>query len=277
MRRSYLLVAKAAFLLTLFIFNNVQAELVMSAPPRESLKAGNKLYTPLAKHLSQLLGEKVTYQHPDNWLHYQRELRNDVYDIVFDGPHFISWRIKHLQHQVLVKLPGTLEFFIVTKKGDERITDMIDLIGKKICAISPPNLATMTVIDQFQNPVRQPDIYPVRGGYKGVAKQFSAGKCDAAVFRDTFYKKKLSKETRENMTKLFASTPLPNQAISVSRRVNKKNKLKIIKSLTSGKGVQYANDIVKRFGGKKTKSFIVARQKDYLTQVNLLEGIVFGW
>ncbi len=277
MCRSYLYISKFALLLSLLIFSRAQAELILSAPPRESQKAGDKLYGPLAKHLTQLLGEKVIYQHPDNWLHYQRELRNDVYDVVFDGPHFVSWRIKHLKHSVLVKLPGTLKFFIVTNKTAGKINTLKDLIGKKICAISPPNLGTMTVIDQFKNPVRQPDIYPVRGGFGAVAKEFSAGACDAAVFRNAFYNKKLSEDARTTTKKLFASTPLPNQAISVSSRVNNKNKAKIIESLTSGEGLKSANSIVKRFGGKKAKSFIVAQQNEYLTQVDLLEGVVFGW
>ncbi|NOX44063.1 MAG: phosphate/phosphite/phosphonate ABC transporter substrate-binding protein [Gammaproteobacteria bacterium] len=277
MCRSYLYCCNALFLLALLFFSNAQADLVLSAPPRESLEAGNALYGPLAKHLTELLGEKVTYQHPDNWLHYQRELRNDVYDVVFDGPHFVSWRIKHLRHSVLVKLPGTLEFFIITKKSDERINKLTDLIGKKICGISPPNLGTMTVIDQFKNPVRQPDIFPVNGGFGQVAKKFSSGACDAAVLRSNFYNKKLTENARAVTKKLFASTPLPNQAISVSSRVNNKNKIKIVQSLTRGEGLEISRGIVKRFGGKQAKSFIVANQQDYMQQVDLLEGVVFGW
>ncbi|KPJ93231.1 MAG: hypothetical protein AMJ53_07800, partial [Gammaproteobacteria bacterium SG8_11] len=69
----------------------VKADLILSAPPRELPEAGLKLYGPLASHLSELLGEKVIYQHPNNWLEYQRDLRRGVYDIVFDGPHFVSW------------------------------------------------------------------------------------------------------------------------------------------------------------------------------------------
>jgi ABC-type phosphate/phosphonate transport system substrate-binding protein len=270
-------VFKIVFLVFILSISNAQAELILSAPPRESLKAGNELYGPLAEHLTQLLGERVVYKHPDNWLHYQRELRNDVYDVVFDGPHFVSWRIKHLKHSVLVKLPGTLEFFIVTKKSDDKITELKDLIGKKICGISPPNLATMTVIDQFKNPVRQPDILPVRGGFKQVYKEFSSGSCDAAVFRNNYYYKKLSKDNRAMTRTLYESTPLPNQAISVSTRINAKNQDKIVQSLTHGEGQNIARTIVKRFGGKKVKSFVPASQNEYLQQAELLEGVVFGW
>jgi hypothetical protein len=56
----------------------------------------------------------VRYEHPGNWLHYQRNLRNDMYDIVFDGPHFASWRMEHLEHDMLVKLPGNLQFYLLT-------------------------------------------------------------------------------------------------------------------------------------------------------------------
>ena len=70
--------------------------LILSAPPRETAEAGMKIYGPIAQHLSKLLGVIVTYKHPGNWMTYQHEMRDDKYDIIFDGPHFISWREKHL-------------------------------------------------------------------------------------------------------------------------------------------------------------------------------------
>ncbi len=254
------------------------AELVMTAPPRENPEAGEALYAPLAEHLTKILGEKVTYKHPKNWLQYQRDLRHDVYDIVFDGPHFVSWRVAHLNHDVLVKLPGTLEFVIVVNKDDKEIKAMKDLIGKKICGIPPPNLATLTVIEQFQNPVRQPIIWGVKGGFKSVHDSFTKGECRAAVFRTTFFAKKLSAVDRSNMKVLYKSKALPNQAISVSPRINSKYKKEIIRSLTlDEKGKQAAQGIVKRFGGKKASPFIAAKQDEYRDASTLLEGVVFGW
>lgn len=254
------------------------AELVMTAPPREQPEAGEKIYAPLAAHLSEILGEKVTYKHPKNWLQYQRDLRHDVYDIVFDGPHFVSWRLAHLNHEVLVKLPGTLEFVIVVNKNDKEIKKMKDLIGKKICGIPPPNLATLTVIEQFQNPVRQPIIWGVKGGFKSVHESFRTGQCRAAVYRTTFYNKKLTKMDRANMHVLYKSKALPNQAISVSPRVASKYKKEIIRSLTlDEKGKQAALGITKRFGGKKAPPFTAAKQDEYTEHSSLLEGVVFGW
>ena len=252
------------------------AELIFSAPPRESMQAGEKLYGPLAKHLSELLGEKVVYQYPKNWLQYQRDLRKGVYDIVFDGPHFVSWRLAHLEHQVLVKLPGELEFVVVVKKDEKNLNKSDDLIGKRICAIPPPNLATLTVINLFNNPVRQPVIWGVKGGYSQVYKSFKKGTCVAAVFRTTFFEKKLSKAQRSQLRILHKSKGLPNQAITVGKKIGLEDKRKIIRSLTLGKGKKAIESIAKRFGGEKS-AFITASQSEYKHQTELLEGVVFGW
>jgi len=253
------------------------ADLIMTAPPRESKDAGIKLYTPLAAHLSKLLNTKVVYQHPGNWLNYQRDMREDKYDIIFDGPHFISWRLEHLKHDVLVKLPGKLEFYLVGDKANNDLKSMDQLIGKKICGISPPNLSTLTVLDRFRNPVRQPVIKGIKGGMGKVHKAFREGKCAAAVLRTTFYKKKLKQADRDTLKILFHSTPLPNQAISVSNRVSASLKNRIVKSLTLGNGVKASQEIVKRFGGKKAKSFIPASNDEYKGHNQLLEGVIFGW
>lgn len=259
------------------VAESVAASLILTAPPRELKAAGEKLYGPLALHLSKLLKTTVEYQHPGNWLNYQRNMREDKYDIIFDGPHFISWRIAHLKHDVLVKLPGKLEFYLVTDKDKKLLESLEQLVGKKICGISPPNLSTLTVLDRFRNPVRQPVIKGIKGGMGKVFEAFKAGNCDAAVLRTTFYKKKLQQQDRDKLKILFHSTPLPNQAISVSQRLNQSLKKRIVRSLTLGDGIKASKDIVKRFGGKSTKSFVEVKSSEYKGHNDLLEGVIFGW
>ena len=263
--------------LGLFWNVDVKADLILTAPPRESPEIGNKQFGPLAEHLTKLLGQKVKYEYPQNWLQYQRDLRKNVYDIIFDGPHFVSWRLEHLEHEVLLKLPGTLQFIVIVNSDDIEIKTMQDLIGKKVCGIPPPNLATMSVIEQFPNPVRQPVIWGVSGGYMHVFRSFGARECRAAVFRTTFYDKKLSEQDRAGTKIIFKSKPFPNQAISVSTRVSNKDKNKIILSLTEGNGVEIAKPLVRRFGGAKANNFIKATNSEYANYNLLLEGIIFGW
>lgn len=254
---------------------SVHADLILSAPPRELPEAGIKLYGPLASHLTELLGEKVTYRHPNNWLEYQRDLRKGVYDIVFDGPHFVSWRVEHLHHDVLVKLPGSLEFVVAAYEEAAHINTIQDLVGKKVCAIPPPNLSTLTMMEQFKNPVRQPVIWDVRGGFLNVYKALQRRECVAAVFRADFYDKRLNGNSRLGLKAIFRSKPLPNQAISVGPRLDTDKKAKIIRSLTVGEGKNATLTISKRFASNQ--AFIEANREEYLTLNNLLEGVVFGW
>ena len=246
-------------------------DLVFTAPPREKPEAGEKTYGPLVAHLSKLLGKKVVYVHPRNWLNYQREMRDDKYDIVFDGPHFISWRMAHLNHDVLVKLTGTLEFFLLAEKDDVEIAKHDDLVGKNICCISPPNLSSLSILALFPNPVQQPVLKGVTGGMGGVYSTFSNNKnnCRAWILRTSFYKKKLKEEDR--------AKPIPNQGISVSKRLSARDKSLMLQSLTLGDGVKASQPILTRFGGKNAKPMVPAKTEEYRGHNLLLEGVIFGW
>lgn len=266
------------FVVSIILFTQsvVAKDLIMTAPPREKPEAGQKIYGPVAAHLSKLLGKKVVYEHPKNWLNYQRDMRNDKYDIVFDGPHFISWRMAHLGHEVVAKLPGTLVFHLTTAKSENEIKTTEDLVGKKVCGISPPNLSTLSVLAAYPNPVRQPVITGIKGGMGAVHKSYKSGKCNAAVFRRAFFKKKLPEQARGTYKIIYSSKPVPNQGFSVSKRLSPHEKSLIIQSFTFGDGVKATGGILKRFGGK-AKSFISASTGEYKGHNLLLEGVIFGW
>ncbi|HEY9051906.1 MAG TPA: PhnD/SsuA/transferrin family substrate-binding protein, partial [Gammaproteobacteria bacterium] len=84
---------------------NVMADYVFTAPPRESEESGIEIYQPIATFLTKVTGEKFVYRYPANWADYGRDMQNNVYDMAFDGPHFVSWRIKNINHDAIVKLP----------------------------------------------------------------------------------------------------------------------------------------------------------------------------
>jgi len=265
------------FLLILPI-NAFSSPLIFTTPPRESVEAGTKLYTPIANYLSKLLGRTVTYVHPKNWFNYQREMRNDKYDLVLDGPHFASWRIAHLGHEALVKLPGKLRFLLLVDKNDPELDHADKLIAKNICAISPPHLSVLSILDNYRNPVRQPVIKGVKGGMGKVFKAYKnkKKKCHAMVLRDVFLKKKVKKSEQDKLKVLYSSITMPNQTITVSKRLSQEEKNKIKFELTVGKGVASTQGIIKRFAGK-AKSFIPVKAKEYDGYNMLLEGVIWGW
>ncbi len=251
-------------------------ELIMSAPPRETQQQAEALYQPLAKIFSEILGRPVRYVYPDNWLNYQRDMRNGAYDIAFDGPHFASWRIKHLGHELLVKLTGNIEFVTFVQKRNKTVTTLNDLIGKKICSISPPNLSALTILDSYKNPVQQPILFGIRGGMDSVIHRFNNGACDAAIVRTSFYKKKISLEDREKTRILYRSAPLPNQAFTVSNKLSGADVAKLASAIQYGNAKPVIDPIAQRFGGKDAV-FLAAETSEYSDQRLLLEGVILGW
>ncbi|MHB8550325.1 MAG: PhnD/SsuA/transferrin family substrate-binding protein, partial [Acidiferrobacterales bacterium] len=117
------------------------AGLVLGAPPRESVTQADSVYVPIANFLTRITGQKVTYRYVDNWLSYQSDVHNGAYDIVFDGPAFIGWRMAKYGWTPLAKLPGELRFVVIVAKNNKTINNLTDLEGYPLCGFPPPNLA----------------------------------------------------------------------------------------------------------------------------------------
>lgn len=203
---------------------------VFSAPPRESAQAAADIYGPIAEYLSRVTGKQVVFRHSSNWIAYQTEMRRGDYDLVFDGPHFNGWRVSNLQHNILVKAPGDQSFVVAVKKDNSRITELKQLTGRAICGMSPPNLGTLTVLKEFDNPMRQPVIQNIEG-WQAVYGNLQAGRCAAAILPT----RNLAKydASGENTRVIFRARSFPSQALSAGPRVTAADQAKITQALTS--------------------------------------------
>jgi ABC-type phosphate/phosphonate transport system substrate-binding protein len=248
--------------------------LILTAPPRESAAAGQKLYGPLAKALSNLLGQPVTYVHPKTWISYSIDMRKGKYDIVFDGPQFESWRIAHQNAVPLARLPGFLQFYVAV--SDPKITSMEQLIAKRVCAISSPNLTSLVVLDQFRDPARQPIMVNVKGGMPGIYKAQTSGKCVAAIYRTNFYNGHLTDDQKQGLHILFTSAKIPNQGFSAGSKLSQAQVSKLSDYMLSGKSDPVLMPIVKRFS-KNATGLIGANAAEYKGYNALLEDNVWGW
>ena len=250
--------------------------LIMTAPPRESRAAGEKQYAVTAEYISEVLNRPVEYQHPGDWLNYQNNIRKGQYDIVFDGPHFASWRVEHVDHEMLVRLPGTLQFYLLVAADNEQVSAPDDLIGKKFCGISPPNLSTLSILARFRNPVRQPVVRGIKGGMGAVYKAFKKGECDALVLRTAFYNNRLKDDEKKTLKIIYESPAMPNQSISVSDRLTAQEHDKVRRALLSDKGIEALRPTLNRFA-KKAKGFIATNNNEFKGYNTLLEGVIIGW
>ena len=274
-----LLNISTSIILLLCISSQLHAEFLLTAPPRESAAAGMKQYGPLAEKLTEILGEKVVYQQPKGWLFYQRDMRTDKFDIVFDGPHFISWRIKRFGHTPVAKLPGTLGFVVITAKdvkgyNGREVNGVNDLKNVTVCSIAPPNLSSLTVLTEYKDPVSLPVMINAKGGMNGVYSAFQKGKCKVAILRDKYYAKKIPAEERDNLKIIFRSEQVANQGITVSRRISEEQRILIAAVLTEVSSS--TTPTLKRFTPKAEK-MLYTDNSDYDNYYRLLTEVVYGW
>lgn len=209
------------------VVNPVNSDaLVFTAPPRETPDIGRETYQPIADYLSQVIGRQVIYRHPGTWGVYRTEMLKGGYDLVFDGPHFNSYRMEKLSHNILAKLPERHEFAVIVKK-DQPFTQPQQMIGRTFCAMAPPNLGTLVLQSRFDNPARQPVIINTKGWdkiYEGVV----SGKCTGGVLPLA----NLKKFDKSGQTKIiFKTAAMPNQAISAGPRVSAEEQAKLASAL----------------------------------------------
>ncbi len=260
---------KYLLLLTAFLGASTPAaaELILAAPPRETGAKGEESYDNIANFLTKVIGEKVVYSNPTNWLTYQSSMRKGAYDIVFDGPAFVAWRMLKLQHVPLVKLPGQLSFVVVVKKDDTRTQSLADLAGRTVCGLAPPNLATLTMQYEFSNPSRQPLIVATnsfKDSYDGVV----SGKCMAAVIHAKVY---AGLEGQSHATRvIFTSKPFSNQAITVGPKISPEMRAKITQALLSPAGTAATLSVLERF---KAAQWLPAKPEEYQGLQVLLKDV----
>lgn len=204
--------------------------IIFAAPPRENTAAGEAKYGPIADYLTKVLNKKVIYKHPGTWGVYRTEMLQGKYDIVFDGPHFNSYRAEKLNHNILVKIPVRHEFVVIVKKGEKRFTDIDQLAGRTFCTHAPPNLGTLTLLSQFPNPSRQPAIINTKG-WKNIYNGVQSGKCTAGILPIINLRK--YDASGALATIVWKNRALPNQAFSAGPRLTNAEQRKIATALVS--------------------------------------------
>lgn len=256
-----------AAVVSVFIANAALADLILGAPPRETSAAGDKVYGALADFLSKATGEKVVYEHPGNWGLYQALMTLGHYDLVFDGPHFVDWRDNRLKHVPLVALNGTLGFVVIARANDPSVHTLDDLAGRGVCAHDPPNLATLTLLDRFSNPARQPRLVEIKG-FKAAFDGLMKKNCAGTVIPIRLYSKLDGQHQRTRV--LFQSAAMPNQALTAGPKVSAAARARIIEAMTSPRYQDEVSAIARSLGGK---SFVPTSAAQYQGYMSLLRNV----
>lgn len=172
-----------------------------------------------------------------------------------------------LQHEPLVKLPGKLAFVVVTKKDNTQIESLKNIAGRTVCGLAPPNLATLTMQAQFDNPAREPIVVEVKSfkeSYEGPFK----GRCLAAVLRDSAHKN-LDKDQATRV--IFRSEGVVNQAFSAGPRFTPEDKEKIARALLAPEAKVKLVAFFERYN--KDKDLLRASREEYANLAHLLKNV----
>lgn len=234
------------------------ADYLFSAPPRETPAQARKYYQPIADFLTKATGEKFVYDLPVSWPTYAKNMKTGAYDLVFDGPHFVSWRIDNIQHTALVKLPQPHEWRIIARKNDPTVNDISDLEAKRVCGPASPNFGTLIMMSHFNNPVREP-VHIITKGWKDGYNAMLAGKCQATVLPKTNH---VQYDPQGEQTKLvYQQKPYPNQAFTAGPRMSPDLKERVRQALLSPAGQQAMALLRERYAGGK--ELINAQDTEY--------------
>lgn len=260
-------------LLTGWARTTVAEPYVLSAPPRESADRGRQVYGPIAKYLSLTTGKPFVYRHPGNWLAYMKDMQSGAFDLVFDEPHFVGWRMEHLDHTPLARLPGSLDFVVIARDDDAHIIRLSDLAGYWVCGPPPPSLATLTLRAQFSNPTRQPQVRSSIG-IDQIYGSVRERRCRGGVLPAADYSRMKTKENPPRTRILYKSRALPGQAFSAAPTVPTALQREVRNALLSADATSATSRLRNRFadGG----ALIPAAPADYDGLSQLLSA-AFGF
>ena len=125
--------------------------------------------------------------------------------------------------------------------------------------IAPPNLGTLTLLSQFENPALQPVIRNTKC-WKKIYDGVVAGNCVAGVLPIANLNK--YDPSRANSRTIYTHRALPNQAFSAGPRLTREEQIKISRALVAPEAKEPTSKL--RAAYRVGNSFITASNEEYL-------------
>ena len=218
--------------------------------PTHSKAITREIYTPLINYLSKTTGKKIELVYPINFLDYSMKMRKGQFDIAFDGPHFVSWRVKKFNDVPVARLEGEINIVVVIPKTETKFNTLSQLAGHKVCAFPSPNLLTMGFLNHFQNPMRQP-ILTYAKGFKGLQRCLESKKGKAMVLRKEFWNK-----MNQSAYKILDTQNIsyPERTLTIASRIDSNTRNAITNATLNPAATPYLQKLLGTFRKKALTS-----------------------
>lgn len=182
-----------------------------------------QIYEPLIQYLRHETGLDFEIITDDSFISYWSKMKKGQYDLILDAAHFTDYRIKNMGYTVLVKLPDTVSFSLITNE-DDLVFDYTELVGQSVVTLPPPSLGSVRLAQMFPNPMRQPRISSVDSAVDAI-KNVENKKCFAALVPTPLLNQ------HRNVNTVGITRPVPHMAISASPKIDKAAQIKIRQAL----------------------------------------------
>ncbi len=242
-------------------------EYVFTAAPDRSTTIAHQTYGPIVDYLSQVTGKRIVYRHSPDWRTYQQAMQQGEYDLVFDGSHFVSWRISRLEHEPLVKVAQKDIFVVLASRHDHHLKLLQDLAGRSVCGHAPPHYATLQVYHEFDNPARQPVLIREQS-WQAIYQAMVTGKCDGAIMSLEAYHQ-VDPDNRHARI-VFKSKAILGQTLTAGPRLSPEDKAAITRALLSPEGRNVTKRLRQQFG---TTKITRATKSEYEGLDKILHGV----
>jgi len=247
-----------------------EGTVVFSTSPIYSRVETVKLFTPLMNYLSEMTGKKFEIDTAANFIEYSVRMRLNKYDMLFDEPHFVGWRLASQEHAPIARLPGEFKIVVIAK-GDSDLGSMAELEGgfARVCAAPAPDMVTMAFLSYYPNPVRQPNLVRTQG-LQELKECLDRGRGEAAVLSASDWEG--ISENEKTSLKVVAVPPhaYPERTFTVGPRIDDALREQIAQALLSEEGQKASQGIFERFN---KKNLIAAKPDEYQGLEQLLSSM----
>lgn len=252
-----------------------QASLLLTATPTLSVEKAHDIYKPVAALLTDALGIPVEFGYTENWQEFSYKVLANEYDMILAQPHiaaYVSSPDSNLFMDVPVRLDQNTRFHVVVDESSAA-EKLKDLSYSRICMRPSPNFSGVIIKREFSNPVIQPVVIEVNGGFDEVYQRFKRKRCQAAVINDDTYQR--LNTAGEAIRSIYTTPDSPNLALAVSTRIPPPDMEIISNALKNAGNIEKLSPLFKHHANKKAL-FVSTRQKE-LEPFNILPGVVWGW
>ncbi|MFQ5994294.1 MAG: phosphate/phosphite/phosphonate ABC transporter substrate-binding protein [Acidiferrobacterales bacterium] len=239
---------------------------VLVAPPSESAANVRDFYIPLARYLSNATGKLIVYEQPPNWRAYHDGILRDSFDLAFDNPQFVSWRIANKDHKALARIASPAVFVVLARRSDRRVRSIDDLVARPVCGQARFDSGTLSLFSRFERPARRPVLIST-GDWQSAYETLISGGCDGAVVPLALYKGLGADRALTRV--LLKSSATPGQTLTAGPRLSAEDKVKITQALMSPAGQKLAKPLCQRFDAT---GLVEARGQDYAGLSSMLRN-----